>query len=112
VAARGLARNTDRPVVLLTSPLPRARATAEIVARAFERMEPTIEPAVAHDSVDGIIVALKTQSPGGTAAVVGHEPTLSALIARLQGVSEPGRLAFEKGGPPPASVSPAAGRQS
>lgn len=99
VAARGLARITDRPVVLLTSPLPRARATAEIVARAFERMEPTIEPALAHDSVDGIIVALKTQSPGeGTVAVVGHEPTLSALLARLLGISEHSGVAFEKGG--------------
>ena len=48
VAARGLARVTRRPDTLLTSPLPRARVTAEIAARAFERIEPTIEPALAH----------------------------------------------------------------
>lgn len=98
VAARGLARIADRPDVLLTSPLPRARVTAEIVARAFKRIEPRIEPAVAHDSVDGIVVALKTHPLAGTVAVVGHEPALSALIARLLGVSVHGRLAFEKGG--------------
>jgi len=33
-AAKGLARIARRPDVLLTSPLPRARATAEIAARA------------------------------------------------------------------------------
>ena len=37
VAARGLARVTRRPDVLLTSPLPRARLTAEIAALAFEK---------------------------------------------------------------------------
>ena len=58
VAARGLARIARRPDVLLTSPLPRARATAEIAARAFKRIEPTIEPALAHESVDGIVAAL------------------------------------------------------
>jgi phosphohistidine phosphatase len=98
VAARGLVRITDRPDVLLTSPLPRARVTAEIVARAFERIEPRIEPGVAHDSVDGILAALKTHPPGGTVAVVGHEPALSRLIARLLGVSVHDGLAFEKGG--------------
>jgi len=98
VAARGLARIARRPDVLLTSPLPRARATAEIAARAFGRIEPTIEPSLAHDSVDAIVVALRTPLLGETVAVVGHEPALSALMARLLGVSEHDRLAVEKGG--------------
>ena len=37
LAARGLARIADRPDVLLTSPLVRARATAEIAAAAFKK---------------------------------------------------------------------------
>ena len=98
VAARGLARIAHRPDVLLTSPLPRARATAEIVARAFGRIEVTIEPALAHDSVDAIVGALKTHLRGETLAVVGHEPALSALMARLLGISEHDGLALEKGG--------------
>jgi len=97
-AAKGLARIAHRPDVLLTSPLARARATAEIAARAFKRIEPTIEPALAHESLDGIVAALGAHPPGATVAVVGHEPTLSALLARLLGAAHGERLAFKKGG--------------
>jgi phosphohistidine phosphatase len=97
-AAAGLARITGRPDALLTSPLPRARATAEIAARAFKRIEPTIEPALAHGTVDAIVAALGAQPPGATVAIVGHEPTLSALLARLLGAARGEALAFKKGG--------------
>jgi len=98
VAARGLARVTRRPDVLLTSPLPRARLTAEIAALAFEHVAPAIEPALAHSSVDGIVAALKTHPPDVRIALVGHEPLLGALLARLLGAAQGERLAFEKGG--------------
>jgi phosphohistidine phosphatase len=98
IAARGLARVTRRPDVLLTSPLPRARLTAEIAARAFEQVAPTIEPALAHSSVDKIVAALTTHPPGARIALVGHEPLLGALLARLLGAAQGERLAFEKGG--------------
>jgi len=61
VAARGLARVTRRPDVLLTSPLPRARLTAKIAAHAFEHVAPAIEPALAHSSVDGIVAAARLE---------------------------------------------------
>jgi phosphohistidine phosphatase len=98
VAAKGLARITRRPDVLLTSPLPRARATAEIAARAFKRIEPTVEPALAHGSVDDIMTALGKRPPNVTIALVGHEPTLSMILARLLGAADGERLAFKKGG--------------
>ena len=97
-AARGLARIADRPDALLTSPLPRARETAEIAARAFKRIEPTIEPALARGGVDGIVAALGQHPAGATVAIVGHEPTLSALLARLLGAAHGEPLAFKKGG--------------
>jgi len=98
VVARGLARVTRRPDVLLTSPLHRARLTAKIAARAFGHIAPAIEPALAHSSVDGIVAALKTHPPGARIALVGHEPFLGALLARLLGATQGERLAFEKGG--------------
>jgi len=98
VAARGLARVTRRPDVLLTSPLPRARLTAAIAARAFGHIAPAIEPALAHSSVDGIVAALKAHPPDARIALVGHEPFLGALLARLLGATQGKRLAFEKGG--------------
>ena len=98
VAARGLARVTRRPDLLLTSPLPRARLTAAIAARAFGHIAPAIEPALAHSSVDGIVAALKAHPPDARIALVGHEPFLGALLARLLGATQGKRLAFEKGG--------------
>lgn len=97
-AAKGLARIADRPDILLTSPLPRARATAEIAAVAFGRVEPRVEPTLAGEKVESIIAALQNLPAADTVAIVGHEPVLSALLAYLLGSSQPERLAFKKGG--------------
>ena len=87
MAARGLAQIVRRPDVLLTSPFARARVTAEIAARAFKHIAPQLEPALADESVDGIIIALKSHPLGATVAIVGHEPMLSALLARMLGAT-------------------------
>lgn len=98
LAARGLARIVDRPDVLLTSPLTRARATAEIAA-AFKRLAPRIEPALAQESAEVVVTALRKHPLAATIAIVGHDPALSRLLARFLGI-RPGddRLAFKKGG--------------
>lgn len=98
VAARGLARIVERPDVLLTSPLPRARVTAEIAARAFDLGEPRSEPALAGGSVAAIIAGLTAHPPDATVALVGHEPVLGELLARLLGGPSAGGLALTKGG--------------
>ena len=98
LAASGLTRIVRRPDVLLTSPLVRARATAEIAARAFKHVEPRLEPALADESVEGVLLALKMQPRGATVALIGHEPGLSALLARVLGASQGQPLAFDKGG--------------
>jgi len=97
-AARGLARILDAPDVLLTSPLPRARATAEIAARAFGRVEPQDAPVLAHGRLGPILALLAQQAADATVAVVGHEPTLSMLLARLLDSGHSDRLEFKKGG--------------
>jgi phosphohistidine phosphatase len=97
-AARGLARIADRPDVLLTSPLTRARATADIAAAAFKRITPRVEPALGQDDVDVLVTALKKYRPDATIALVGHEPTLSGLLAHLLGMHQgDDRFAFKKG---------------
>ena len=98
VAAKGLARVVDRPDLLLTSPLPRAKATADIAARAFRRIEAKIEPALAGENVEGIVDALRKVASTQTVAIVGHEPALSTLLARLIDASSAERLSFKKGG--------------
>jgi len=98
-AARGLARIAGRPDVLLTSPLTRARATAEIAAAAFKRVTPRIETVLGQDDVDALVTALKKYRPDATVALVGHEPTLSGLLAHLLGMHQgDDRFAFKKGG--------------
>ena len=97
-AAKGLARIADRPDALLTSPLPRARETADIAAAAFKRIQLEVEPALARGGVPGILAALARRPADATVALVGHEPTLSALLARLLGAADGERVAFKKGG--------------
>ncbi len=98
VAADGLARIMDRPDILLTSPLPRAAATAEIAARAFGKLEPRAERVLAHGGAEAIIALLKRQPEDAVVGVVGHEPVLSLVLARLLGSGRGERLAFKKGG--------------
>ena len=103
-AARGLARIMDRPDILLTSPLPRAAETAEIAAHAFGKLEPRHERALARGAGD-IIGLLRRQPADATVAIVGHEPTLSQVLARLLGGGRPERVTFKKGGAALVEVS-------
>ena len=98
-AARGLARVVKRPDVLLSSPLPRARETADIAAREWgKRVEVTEEPALAGGTVERISKALERFPGDSTVAIVGHEPDLSELLARILGTPRAERLTFKKGG--------------
>lgn len=112
-AARGLARITAVPDVILTSPLRRAGSTARIAARAWGRISPTVEPALASGTVDEIFGTLRGRSRDATVVLVGHEPMLSAMLARLLGSAADERFAFRKGGAALVDVrdEPAAGGQ-
>jgi phosphohistidine phosphatase len=98
-AARGLARLVARPDFLLSSPLPRARETADIAAREWgKRVEVTEEPALAGGTVEQISKVLERFPGDSTVAIVGHEPDLSELLARILGTPHEERLTFKKGG--------------
>jgi phosphohistidine phosphatase len=97
-AARGLATVLKRPDALLSSPLPRARQTADIAAKAWGKVSVTDTPALAGGTFENLAVALAAYGPKDTVAVVGHEPDLSELLARLLGTPHADRLTFRKGG--------------
>jgi phosphohistidine phosphatase len=97
-AAWGLARIVRRPDLLLTSPLVRARQTAEIAAKAWGRIEPKNLDALAEGDFDGLARALAEVPEKATVAVVGHEPHVSSLLARLIGARAGTPLTFRKGG--------------
>ncbi len=97
-AAKGLASLVDRPDALLTSPLLRAKQTAALAAAAWGRIEPKETAALAGGSFEEQAAVLDRYPRDATVAVVGHEPHLSGLLARLLGSRHDDRLAFKKGG--------------
>lgn len=80
-AAEGLAALIDAPGAILTSPKVRALQTAAILGRVF-KVEPREEPVLADGTVDEVVATLATRDEA-TLVVVGHEPTLSRVAARL-----------------------------
>ena len=83
--ARGLARLLQRPAVLLTSPMLRARQTAALCSATWGSIEPTPEPALASGSVDEVLEALEARPHDASVVLVGHEPTMSMLLTELLG---------------------------
>lgn len=99
-AARGLRRLVPRVDVLLTSPLVRARQTADILVVEADWPPAQTMDALAPDTpVAETVGALASFSTERRVAAVGHEPHLSALATALLGgdASRP-FLAFRKGG--------------
>jgi phosphohistidine phosphatase len=98
VAAKGLARICRRPDVLLSSPLVRARQTADIAAEAWGKVEVTETDALAGGSFEQIATAVEKYADQKLVAIFGHEPDVSTVVARLLGTSSSERLTFKKGG--------------
>jgi phosphohistidine phosphatase len=97
-AAKGLASLVSRPDALLTSPWLRAKQTAAIAAAAWGRIEPVETPALASGSFEEQAAVLDRYPDDATVAVVGHEPWVSELLARLIGSHHDDRVEFKKGG--------------
>jgi len=109
-AAQELVRLVPRPDALLTSPLLRARQTAALVAAAWGDIEPVPDAALASGSIDGMLAVIDLYPRGATVALVGHEPTVSALVAKLVGVKTGEAIAFEPGAAALIEITSVAGR--
>lgn len=85
---------------LVTSPLKRARETAEIVAAAYRwPEEPQVAAELGHGySVDAVVKLLAKFPPSGRVALVGHEPDFSELATALIGGKSGLGLAIKKSG--------------
>jgi phosphohistidine phosphatase len=91
--AQFLAELNVAPAVILASPLPRARQTAEIFAEAAGielREEPALRPGFNATKARALIKRAK----GNDLMLVGHEPDFSAVIRALTG----GTVKLGKGG--------------
>ena len=82
-----LARDGFRPDAVLTSPLLRARETAQELARPVD-LEPEPDERLAPGATpEGVRAAI--QERGETVVVVGHQPDCSRIAAALTGGAEP-----------------------
>jgi len=104
-AAEGLRATCPRIAVLASSPLLRARETAEIVAPVFKVARVEIVEALRPDRpFEDLTAWLRRRvAPNGcgedaTVAVVGHEPHLSGLVTWLMTATTESRLELKKGG--------------
>ena len=95
--ARGLARLGVSIDVVLTSPLVRARQTAEIVAGAFDPHPQVVnlEALAPGGGYQAVLADLEKHSRRARIALVGHEPGIGELAARLIGARHP--IEFKKG---------------
>src|SRR5918995_265644 len=87
--ARALAErlSADPPAVVLSSPLLRARETADAIARAAGvplRVDDRLAPGA---SADGLLEALAGED--GTVVAVGHQPDCGEIAAALSGGPQP-----------------------
>lgn len=95
-ALRRMGLRFDR---ILTSPLVRARETADITARPFgDRPAPEPTNLLGDRADPATILAGLSRVKAGTLLCVGHEPTLSGLVAALISRDGSGRIEMAKGG--------------
>ncbi len=82
--ASGLQQLLDEPGHILSSPLLRARQTAEILASRYPALTPAISKDLAPGhSLPSLITQLNQLPREGPLVIVGHEPDLSTLAALL-----------------------------
>jgi phosphohistidine phosphatase len=91
--AKFLERLKFMPDSILTSPLPRASQTAEIVGQRLG-IELQVEPALAHGFNLERLRRLLAKRDAECVMVVGHEPEFSEVIGKLSG----GKIKISKAG--------------
>ncbi len=96
-AARGLMRLGVTFDVVMTSPYVRTRQTAELVAAAFDARPQIVacESLTPNGSFQSLLEDLDAQNKRMHIAIVGHEPDLGEVAARLAGLRQ--ALEFKKG---------------
>jgi phosphohistidine phosphatase len=95
-AASGFAQLEGAPDRILTSPLVRARQTAELLSQACDAAPVDTAEALAPGQPATAILGTLRRLRADRVALVGHEPDLGELAAGLLGAARP--VPFKKGG--------------
>lgn len=98
-AARGLHAIVPDIGLLATSPLTRARETADFIAAAYDlevgEVDDVLKP---ESSVDAFLEWLRPRAKRSPVCIVGHEPHLSGLATWLMSGATETQLELGKGG--------------
>jgi phosphohistidine phosphatase len=82
--ASGIKRTIHEPALILSSPLLRARQTAEILAAQYDTVDmDIIEELSPGHSLHQLIAVLQKQQVAAPLVIVGHEPSLSTFAGLL-----------------------------
>ncbi len=98
--AQGLLKTGFSPTWIVSSPYVRALETAQIAAESFSPA-PTLDRSEALEpgaTPEALIAFLSRRPEHRRVLLVGHEPDLSALAARLTGAARQARFGLKKGG--------------
>ena len=100
IAGEALAKLGAKPISILSSPLVRARQTAEIAAKAlkFSKDIQLIDELKNGSSTAFLLKALKACGSDGEVVMVGHMPSLAEHLAAFIGAESAHSLAVGKGG--------------
>jgi len=98
-AVSGLARYTGASahIEIWTSPLPRARQTARLVAEGLGHAPLTERPEIAKGDLEELASLWEKMDEKDVIIIVGHEPYLSEWCARLTGAVIPFKTAAAAG---------------
>ena len=98
--AEGLRTIVESVDVLATSPLVRARRTAEIVAKAIEHEDDLVEVGALRpgQKTEAFIEWAGQYEDAKIVAIVGHEPHLSTLVSWLLSGKRESQIELKKGG--------------
>jgi phosphohistidine phosphatase len=96
--ARGLRRIVPTIDAVVSSPLVRARQTADIVADEYRVQIVESDALRPDEEFAGFVKWARRESKGEVIAAVGHEPHLSGLVAYLIGDSGDARIDLKKSG--------------
>jgi len=97
-AARGLRRLKLASDAVLTSPLIRARETAEILAEVLELPRPQLSDRLLPGVPASQLLEILRETAAPSPILVGHEPSLSAALALFVGAQDSASLEFRKAG--------------
>jgi phosphohistidine phosphatase len=98
--ARFLQSTEDRFDLIATSPYPRARETAEIVAGVLNHADQIAvwDELAPGGDIPAVCGRLRECIPFRRIIIVGHEPLMSALVSHIISGSDASRIAMVKGG--------------